>query len=272
MPELPEVQSVANYIKPFLLNQTISKIEPLNNFNRVFETHSSDEIIQLVKGQHINNVFRRGKYIIIDLDQGFLCIHLRMTGQLQTQLTNQDNKKHFTAKIDMQNGKELYFKDYRKFGRFYYYESLDILENKLGCEPLSPSFDLLYLLNGLKKSRGMIKPKLLDQSFIAGLGNIYVDESLWEARIHPRKISMNIGNQKIKKLWRAIPSILKSAINYNGTTIINFSYGNKIPGGFKKYLNVFGKEGSPCPRCNNNLKKIFVGQRGTHYCSKCQKL
>ena len=172
----------------------------------------------------------------------------------------------------MQNGKELYFKDYRKFGRFYYYESLDILEKKLGCEPLSPSFDLLYLLNGLKKSRGMIKPKLLDQSFIAGLGNIYVDESLWEARIHPRKISMNIGNQKIKKLWRAIPSILKSAINYNGTTIINFSYGNKIPGGFKKYLNVFGKEGSPCPRCQTKLKKIFVGQRGTHYCSKCQKL
>ena len=272
MPELPEVQSVANYIKPFLLNQTITTIEPLNNFNRVFETHSSNEIIQLVKGKNINNVSRRGKYIIIDLDQGFLCIHLRMTGQLQTQLTNQDNKKHFTAKISMQNGKELYFKDYRKFGRFYYYESLDIIENKLGCEPLSSTFDFLYLLKGLKKSRGMIKPKLLDQSFIAGLGNIYVDESLWQARIHPRKISMNISNLKIRRLWKAIPNILRSAIDYNGTTIINFSYGNKIPGGFKKYLNVFAKEGSPCPRCNVKLKKIFIGQRGTHYCSKCQKL
>ena len=272
MPELPEVQSVANYIKPFLLNQTISMIESLNNFNRVFETHSSDEIIQLVKGKHINNVSRPGKYIIIDLDQGFLCIHLRMTGQLQTKLTHQDNKKHFTAKISMQNGKELYFKDYRKFGRLFYYESLDVIEKKLGCEPLSSSFDLSYLLKGLKKSRGMVKPRLLDQSFIAGLGNIYVDESLWQARIHPCKISMNISNQKIKRLWKAIPIILQSAIDFNGTTIINFSYGNKIPGGFKKYLNVFGKEGSPCPRCNVKLKKIFVGQRGTHYCSKCQKL
>ena len=203
MPELPEVQSVANYIKPFLLNQTISTIESLNNFNRVFETHSSDEIIQLVKGKHINNVSRRGKYIIIDLDQGFLCIHLRMTGQLQTQLTHQDNKKHFTAKISMQNGEELYFKDYRKFGRLYYYESLDVIEKKLGCEPLSSSFDLSYLLKGLKKSRGMVKPRLLDQSFIAGLGNIYVDESLWQARIHPCKISMNISNQKIKRLCKA---------------------------------------------------------------------
>ena len=272
MPELPEVQSVANYIKPLLLHQTITTIEPLNNFTKVFNTHSPDKIIELVSGQRINNVLRRGKYIIIDLDQGFLCIHLRMTGQLQTQLTSQDNKKHFTAKISIQNGKELYFKDYRKFGRFYFYESLDVIENKLGCEPLSSSFDLLYLLKGLKKSRGMVKPRLLDQSFIAGLGNIYVDESLWQARIHPCKISMDISNQKIKRLWRAIPTILQSAIDFNGTTIINFSYGNKLSGGFKKYLNVFGKGGSPCPRCSVKLKKIFVVQRGTHYCPKCQKL
>ena len=271
MPELPEVQSVANYIKPFLLHQTITTIKPLNNFTKVFDTHSYDKINELVEGKRIINVSRRGKYIIIDLDQGFICIHLRMTGQLQTQLTDQDNQKHFTAKISLQNGEKLYFKDYRKFGRFYYYESLDILENKLGREPLSSSFDLVYLLNGLKKSRGMIKPKLLDQSFIAGLGNIYVDESLWQAKIHPCKISMNISSQKIKRLWKAIPIILQSAIDFNGTTIINFSYGNKIPGGYKKYLNVFGKQGSPCPRCSEKLKKIFVGQRGSHYCPKCQR-
>ena len=132
MPELPEVQSAANYIKPFLLHQTITTIKPLNNFTKVFDTHSYDKINELVEGQRIINVSRRGKYIIIDLDKGFICIHLRMTGQLQTQLTDQDNKKHFTAIISLQNGEKLYFKDYRKFGRFYYYESLDILENKLG--------------------------------------------------------------------------------------------------------------------------------------------
>ena len=201
MPELPEVQSVVNYIKPRILNQTIESIISLNGYEKVFDIFSSIEINQLLKDRTINDVWRRGKYIILDLDQAYLCIHLRMTGQLKTELTKDDNKKHFTAQIQFKNGKKLLFKDYRKFGRFYYYESLKPLENKLGCEPLSESFNLNYLFNRLNQSRGMIKPLLLNQSFIAGLGNIYVDESLWKAKIHPCKTSMKISKMKIKKLY-----------------------------------------------------------------------
>ena len=272
MPELPEVQSVVNYIRPKLLHQTIKSIESLNNFEKVFDTHSSTKINQLLKNKTIIDVWRRGKYIILELDQAYLCIHLRMTGQLKTELSNGDNKKHFTVQIQFKNGEKLLFKDYRKFGRFYYYKSLKIIEGKLGREPLSESFDFNYLFNGLKQSRGMIKPRLLNQSFLAGLGNIYVDESLWKAKIHPRKISMKISKIKIKKLHEAIPITLQSALDYNGTTIINFSYGNTIEGGYKKYLNVFGKQGDKCKRCDTIIKKIYVCQRGTHYCPKCQKL
>ena len=272
MPELPEVQSVVNYIRPKLLHQTIESIESLNNFDKVFDTHSSNRINQLLKNKTIIDVWRRGKYIVLELDQAYLCIHLRMTGQLKTELSNTDNKKHFTVQIQFKNGEKLLFKDYRKFGRFYYYKSLKIIEGKLGCEPLSESFDFSYLFNGLNKSRGMIKPRLLNQLFIAGLGNIYVDESLWKAKIHPRKISMKISKIKIKKLHEVIPITLKSALDYNGTTIINFSYGNTIEGGYKKYLNVFGKQGDKCKLCDTIIKKIYVCQRGTHYCPKCQKL
>ena len=271
MPELPEVQSVVNYIKPRILNQTIESIISLNDYEKVFDTLSSIKINNLLKDKTINDVWRRGKYIILDIDQAYLCIHLRMTGQLKTKLEEDDDKKHFSVQIQFKNGEKLLFKDYRKFGRFYYWKSLTPLENKLGCEPLSKSFNFNYLFSRLNQSRGMIKPLLLNQSFIAGLGNIYVDESLWKAKIHPSTPSMKISRIKIKKLHEAIPTTLQNALNYNGTTIINFSFGNSIEGGYKKYLSVFGKQGERCKRCSTIIKKIYVCQRGTHFCPKCQK-
>ena len=117
----------------------------------------------------------------------------------------------------------------------------------------------------------MIKPKLLDQQFIAGIGNIYADESLWTARIHPMEKSCNISTVKIYRLHGAIQVILKTAIGHKGTTIINFSPGDRTRGNFADYLNVFGKNREPCPRCGKSIRKIFVGQRGTHFCPKCQK-
>jgi len=118
----------------------------------------------------------------------------------------------------------------------------------------------------------MIKPLLLNQKHIAGLGNIYIDECLWKAKIHPKKKSLTISKSKIKTLSEAIPKILNQAIEFNGTTIINFSYGNQVSGEFKQFLKVFDKQGNPCLRCKTVLKKIFVSQRGTHYCPQCQRL
>ena len=272
MPELPEVQSVVNHFKGYLEGQTIKMIKPLNGYHKVFHSISSKELNQKVKHQTIYSLWRRGKYIIMDLDRGHLSIHLRMTGKLQTKINETDQPKHFTAFMQLENGKYLYFKDYRKFGRWYFFNNLSNLETKLGCEPLSSNFTTNFLKNGLKQSRGIIKPKLLAQSFIAGLGNIYIDESLWFAGIHPKTKCCNISSIKIKRLHSAIKKILKKAIQYNGTTIINYSPGDDTKGNFSESLKVFRKQNELCPRCMTSISKIFVGQRGTHFCPSCQRL
>ena len=271
MPELPEVQSVVNYFRPFLINQSIRSIEHFNDYTKVFETHTIKELNKQVSNKKITKIWRRGKYIILDVSNGHLCIHLRMTGQLQIGNSKNDNPKHFTALINLKNNSKIYFKDYRKFGRIYFFNNLNILDHKLGPEPFDLSFNYKYLKSGLNKSKGMIKPKLLDQKFIAGLGNIYVDEVLWECRIHPTTSCNKISSNKIKRLLVAIPKILQKSIDFNGTTIINFSPGNKTKGKFSNYLNVFGKQNQGCPNCKTSIRKIFVSQRGTHFCPRCQK-
>ena len=273
MPELPEVQAVVNYIRPLLVNLQIARIRNPNTYFKVFATHTKDELNNLVANQTIRDVFRRGKYILIQLDNGFLAVHLRMTGNFKSQLDRNDDMRHISAQFELNNGTSLYYKDYRKFGRIYYFFDLEFLETKLGCEPLSSDFDYYYLYNGLKRSKGVIKTKLLDQSFIAGLGNIYVDESLWRAKIHPLKKCNTISKQKIKQLAISIPQILQKAIDHNGTTIINFSFGNSSIGNYKDELDVFGRTGEECKRCYQcKIKKIFVAQRGTHFCSECQRV
>ena len=272
MPELPEVQAVVDSIKPLFLSRKIIEIKNPNSYESVFATHSLEKLNGLVINKRIKNVFRKGKYILIELESGYLAVHLRMTGNFKTSSDNESDAKHISVEFILDNKKSIYYKDYRKFGRIYYFNDLNYLENKLGCEPLSKDFDYQFLKHGLSKSNSMIKSKLLDQSFIAGLGNIYVDESLWLAKIHPEKKSDTISGIKIRRLSDAIPMILKKAIEHNGTTIINFSFGNDSIGSYKEKLNVFGKTGEVCIRCKKSkIVKIFVSQRGTHFCPRCQK-
>ena len=271
MPELPEVQSVVNHFRKYVEGQKIQSVKPLNEWNKVFHSISPTKLNHKLKSQNISKLWRRGKYIILDLDQGYLAIHLRMTGRLQTKINKTDQLKHFTVLMKFENGTNLYFKDYRKFGRWYYFETLSKLEAKLGPEPLGSAFTRQFLKEGLQRSPGMIKPKLLNQKFIAGIGNIYADESLWTARIHPMEKCCNISTVKSNRLHQAIQEILNKAIGHKGTTIINFSPGDEARGNFANYLNVFGKSNEPCPRCKTLIQKIFLGQRGTHFCPRCQK-
>ncbi|MFQ6612660.1 MAG: DNA-formamidopyrimidine glycosylase [Fidelibacterota bacterium] len=272
MPELPEVQTVVHYLKPYLKGKTIKSVEPLNGNEKVFVIRDLKVFQKEVAGQLICNVLRRGKYIIIDLAAGYLCIHLRMTGRLMANFSDRDNPKHFTARLSFTDGTSLYFKDYRKFGRIYFSRELDWLESKLGVEPLSKQFTAKRFYAALQHSGRMIKPLLLDQGFIAGLGNIYVDEALWSAQIHPCFIAKQIEFKQVVVLHRAIRSILRKAIVLNGTTIINFTFGNNRTGSYADQLQVFGKQGKPCPHCNTILLKIRISQRGTHICPNCQKL
>lgn len=272
MPELPEVETVVRFLGPLLADKTIRTITPADDFEKVLHTHPASEFNRLINGRRISAVRRRGKFIVLDLDRGHLLIHLRMTGRLIPSLSPDDNPRHITARIDFEDGTRLYFKDYRKFGRLYYYDDLAPLEDRLGPEPLSPEFTPKWLHDSLQDHRRMIKALLLDQSFLAGLGNIYVDEALWTARIHPRTVSDRVSRQKSNRLQSAIVSILSSSIEFNGTTIINFSFGEGAEGEFRSQLQVFGRQEEPCPRCRTPIRKIYLVQRGTYFCPRCQRL
>ena len=272
MPELPEVETVVKTIKPNIVGKTIYTIIPQNNYNKVFETHSPKQFTKNTTSKIITDVTRRGKYIVIHLNSGFILIHLRMTGRLLTKLAEDDKQKHLTAIIFFTDDTALYFKDYRKFGRFYYYDTLDFINKKLGVEPLSPQFTQDWLRNNLKNSSRQLKPLLLDQGFIAGLGNIYVDEALWAAKLHPQQSGSSVSTKKSNILHDSIQALLKTAIDNQGTTIINFYFGEGESGNFREQLKVFNRQDQLCPRCNKKIIKMRVAQRGTHICPHCQKL
>jgi formamidopyrimidine-DNA glycosylase len=272
MPELPEVQTVVNYLAPEVQGKFINSIDSPNNYLKVFGNGDLSFVKSAIQGKRIVRLGRRGKYIIIHLNKGHLILHLRMTGKLLLQGLQKKFDKHLSFRINFNDNSNLYFYDTRKFGRIYFSKTLNWLEQKLGIEPLSMEFNLRWLTQSLGQRKRMMKPLLLDQSFIAGLGNIYIDEILWKSNIHPLSLSNKIPEQIIPDLYKSIRSILKNAILFNGTTFINFSFGENQMGEFGEQLNVFGKQGRPCPDCGEEIKKNRVAQRGTHMCNRCQIL
>ena len=272
MPELPEVETVVAFLSPALQGKFIRSIDLPNGYSKVIENGNLSSVINAVKGRKIVRLSRRGKYIVFELGQGFLVFHLRMTGKLLLHPLQKKFEKQLSFHIGFKDNSNLYFYDTRKFGRIYFSRTLEWLEEKLGIEPLSKEFNLSWLTQSLGQRKRMMKPLFLDQSYIAGLGNIYIDEILWKASIHPQSISNKIPEQSIPNLHKSIRSILQDAISYNGTTFINFSFGENRTGEFKEKLNVFGKQGQSCPNCEGKIQKIRVGQRGTHICNHCQKL
>ena len=273
MPELPEVQAVVDSLNENNIpGKTIESILSPNGYESVCHEYSLHDFQKFLKNKTIDIIKRRGKFIIMELDNGFLLFHLRMTGKLLISLDDNTKKKHLSLQINFKDKSSLYFQDMRKFGKAYILKNIKWLENKIGIEPLSKEFDSEWLIKTLKSHKKMIKPLLLDQKIIAGLGNIYIDEALWHAKIHPKSICSKITRHKINLLCFTIKDILTNALKHKGTTIINFSYGNNEKGDFKKQLKVFSKENQPCKKCNEKITKEFVGQRGTHFCKKCQIL
>ena len=271
MPELPEVQTVVNSLQPTLPGKIIQSANCPNGYTGVFENGSLNDYNNFIVGKKLLSVYRRGKFIIIELDSGFLLIHLRMTGKVVLDKPIIKEMKYVSFQLTFADGSDLFFQDIRKFGRIYICNNLSWLEKRLGIEPLSNDFTSTWLFRQLHKRKRMMKPLLLDQQFIAGLGNIYVDEALWQSGIHPKAISNKIGPIRSTKLSTSIKDILNRAIYYQGTTIINFSYGQNKNGNFGDELQIFGKTDSPCPKWSKPIIKSFIGQRGTHYCNRCQK-
>jgi formamidopyrimidine-DNA glycosylase len=265
MPELPEVEVIVRELRPKLTNEIIDSIDVFWHRSFVNENGSS-----LPLNRSIQTISRKGKYIILNLDKNTLVIHLRMTGQLIISRSEPEETKHLRVRIRLHSGKYLFFYDSRKFGRIYYLSDPSILLNKLGTDALDPQFteSAFHALFENKKSR--IKSFLLDQRFLAGLGNIYIDESLFRAGIHPETIMNQIPLPKRSTLFRVIGDVLNAAITHMGTTISDYK---TTGGGFgtnQNYLSVYDKQNTPCPVCRTPIEKIRTGGRGTHYCPTCQ--
>jgi formamidopyrimidine-DNA glycosylase len=265
MPELPEVEVIVRELRPKLTNETIQSVDVFWHRSLVNENGSS-----LPVNRSIQTITRRGKYIILNLDKNALVIHLRMTGQLIIKRAEPEETKHLRIKMRLRSGKNILFYDSRKFGRIYYLSDPSTILAKIGIDALDPSFteSTFHLLCENKKMR--IKSFLLDQRFLAGLGNIYIDESLFRAGIHPETNMSHIALPKRSKLFHVICDVLKTAINHMGTTISDYKTTGGGFGTHQYYLSVYDKQNTPCPVCETSIKKIRIGGRGTHYCPTCQ--
>jgi formamidopyrimidine-DNA glycosylase len=270
MPELPEVETIARAIEPDVVGKTIVSADVL--WARTLATPSVKKFKELVKGQKVTGVSRRAKYLILQLENYNLLIHLRMSGDLIVRTGKIKPEKHDRLILSLRanNGEEsqLAFNDTRKFGRVWFTDHPEAVLRKLGPEPLEKDFTPQWLFENLNKKKRQLKPLLLDQTFLAGLGNIYTDESLHIAKLHPLVLSNSVSQKQARVLHEAIQSVLQEGIRRNGASI-DWVYRG---GDFQNYFRVYGREGKPCLICGAEIQKFTVGQRGTHVCPKCQPL
>ncbi|WP_394700508.1 DNA-formamidopyrimidine glycosylase [uncultured Ilyobacter sp.] len=199
---------------------------------------------------------------------GHMLIHLRMSGRFEWADSPERPPRHVRAYFELDDGRRLLFCDSRKFGRIVYTDDLASAVGELGIEPLGPEFSAQRFAKMLRARRRLLKPLLLDQSVVAGIGNIYADESLFEAGLHPLTRSDDLRDEQIRRLWRSIRAVLRKAIRKNGTTI-DWIY---LGGNMQQHLNVYGRTGEPCRVCKTPIEALRVGQRGTHICPACQPL
>ena len=267
MPELPEVQTVVSTLQK-VKNYTIKDFS--YSWEKVIYNLSPSKALNILKNKTINKISRKGKYIILHLDNTYLICHLRMTGYLYSSNTIPENSKHVRCYFTLSDNKYLIYEDIRKFGGFYIYKNINNLFSRIGVDPFEKKFTEKWLLEGLKSRKRIIKNLLLDQSYICGLGNIYIDEILWHSKIKPTRLSHMIPKYKIKLLHQYTLSILSDSIKHHGTTIINFKFDNMKTGDYKNNLVVYSRDGQPCIECKSNIIKRKIAGRSTHFCKKCQ--
>ncbi len=266
MPELPEVETVRRNLKPHVEGR---RIEEVRFYWERTCLGDADLTAERLAGQRVDRLDRYGKFLVFRLRragiESVLNIHLRMTGNL---LLNGSRGPYTRAQMLLDRGMNLTFHDIRKFGKWEWSRELPPRIRKLGPEPLEIS--LADFRRRLSLRRGAMKPLLLNQVFLRGLGNIYADEALFRARIHPLRSAAKVGPRKARDLHRAIQSVLCESIAAGGTTISNFVDGSGSQGYFQLQTQVYGKAGKPCEVCSTPIRRIVVGQRGTHFCPRCQ--
>lgn len=277
MPELPEVETIVRKLRigspdiPSVLDQVVTSVDVI--WDRIIASPQPEEFKHNLKGKTILNACRRGKFLHFPLSSGHLIGHLRMSGDMRMEaaIDGQGNTRPYEdydkVIFNFKSGWRLVFINIRKFGRMWYTETPDSVFGNLGPEPLSDDFsaDLLYEM--LQSHHRQIKPLLMDQTFLAGLGNIYTDESLFIAKIHPLRLSSSLSRAEARDLYQAIKTTLKAGIRQFGASV-DWVYRG---GEFQNYFQVYQRKGELCPQCGGRIEKIVAGQRGTHFCPNCQK-
>jgi formamidopyrimidine-DNA glycosylase len=290
MPELPEVETLVRRLREPLSGQTIEDVTIY--WKRTVARPAPQEFARLLRGCTVQAIDRRAKYLVFTLSPRastslhsahalsdalhrrragrhvaapiFLLIHLKMSGKLSVVEKEMPLEKHDRVVFDLDNGQQLRFNDVRKFGKMWAVIDPEEVTGSIGPEPLAADFNLPKFRALVQSRAGVIKPLLLNQTFLAGVGNIYADEALWLAKIHPRRKADSLSEAEIAALYRSIRKVLRKAIEDEGTDagdgVIEGDYAPRV----------YGREGQPCYRCHQPLHKIVIGQRGTHFCPHCQ--
>ncbi|HZS25044.1 MAG TPA: bifunctional DNA-formamidopyrimidine glycosylase/DNA-(apurinic or apyrimidinic site) lyase [Gaiellaceae bacterium] len=273
MPELPEVETVRAKLAPLLAGRRFVSVaidDP-----RLVRPYEPAEVAAELTGERVAAVERRGKYLIVRFDSGrALLIHLRMTGSLRHGDANPAGDPHRRAVVKLDDGSDVTYRDVRRFGTWLLLEPHELapyLESRLGDEPLDALFTAARLGERLADRRAPIKAALLDQRTLAGLGNIYVDEALWRARIHPLRPAETIDRSELRRLHRGIRAALEAGIARQGATLRDYRQPDGASGSMQTELKVYGRGGEPCDRCGTPIAKTRVAGRGTWFCPTCQR-
>ena len=267
MPELPEVETVRRTLAPAVEGRTVAAVSFVWPRTCVGDPRATEARLA---GQRIERLERHGKYLLFRLRKdgrgSLLAVHLRMTGSL---LANGAPGRFTRARMALDDGTAVVFQDVRKFGRWQWSERLPPRLAALGPDPLGIGRDAFAAR--LRSRRARLKALLLDQEFLRGLGNIYADEALFRARLHPERSAATVGPRKARDLHGAVQAVLRQAIDAGGTSIRDYRDGRGAPGGFQHRILIYGREGAPCPACGTRVRRVLVAQRGSHFCPRCQR-
>lgn len=273
MPELPEVETIRSDLAPHVTGRSFVNVEL--SWPGCVALPSPEAFVSTLPGCRIEKSDRRGKFLLFRLaGGGALVVHLRMTGRLRWVEAGAPRHRHVRGVLTLDSGSELHFEDQRKFGRLYLATDDLLLENvlrRIGPEPLDDAFTVDALRALLRGRQARLKALLLDQRFLAGLGNIYVDEALFRSQLHPLRRSDTLGEHEIERLYQGIVEALRQGIVNRGTTLSDYRDAWGTAGLNRERLLVFRREGKPCPRCGRPIEKVRVAGRGTHLCPHCQR-
>lgn len=271
MPELPEVETIARQLRARgVEGRTICSVKV--NWARTIEPLSIARFSRELRGSTIERISRVGKWMMFALDSGkTIMIHLRMSGSFSMSPSDHDR-----LVLRLTDGLTLHYRDTRKFGRWRLVDDPNDLLCDLGPDALTSEFSFAYFRETMRRRHRMIKALILDQSIVAGLGNIYADEALWESKIHPERLSDSLSDKELKALFKAIRVVLEIGVKNRGTSLgdgkTNYRDVEGESGGHREKVKAYGRSGFPCERCHTPLVKTVVAQRGTHYCPSCQKM